>query len=193
MLKTYETIGILNRHITAIIDGKEIAIHFKNGTEAPRRVQGRFTTGDPKIQEYLEKSPAFNVRWRLVGSQGEPEKKPVINQLMQHEHAPDDDLAKTHNITPKPKGGEDDVAALPDGNIMEETEEDVPQEELPQHSDGIIVVGEEVVNGQQARNYLIDRFKDITFRQLATNAQIIAEAKARNIQFTHWEVFVTSK
>lgn len=191
MLKTYETIGILNRHTVAVIDGNEIAIHFINGTEAPRRIQGRYTTTDKRIQDWLEKSQAFNVRWRLVSVQGEPEPEEVIEPELPNgvdEH--NDDLAQVH--TPPVQDMEDDKATSV-MSVQEETEEDVLSEPEQEPELGITIVGEEVVNGQQARNYLVEHFKDLTFRQVQNNAQIIAEAKARNIQFTHWEAFVTSK
>lgn len=193
MLKTYETIGILNRHTVAVIDGNEIAIHFINGTEAPRRIQGRYTTTDKRIQDWLEKSQAFNVRWRLVSVQGKPEPEEVIEPELPNgveEH--NDDMAQV-NI-PSVQDTEDDNAA-PAMSVPEETEEDVLQEPEPEPGPelGITIIGEEVVNGQQARNYLVEHFKDLTFRQVQNNAQIIAEAKARNVQFTHWEAFVTSK
>lgn len=196
MLKTYETIGILNRHTVAVIDGNEIAIHFINGTEAPRRIQGRFTTTDKRIQDWLEKSLAFNVRWRLVSVQGKPEPEPeevVGAELPKGVEEHNDDLAQVNN--PPVQDTEDDKAT-PAMSVPEETEEDVlPEPEVIEtlEPQGIYVVGETVVNGQQARNYLMEHFKDLTFRQVQNNAQIIAEAKARNIQFTHWEAFVTSK
>ena len=191
MLKTYETIGILNRHTVAVIDGNEIAIHFINGTEAPRRIQGRFTTTDKRIQDWLEKSLAFNVRWRLVSVQGKPEPEPeevVGAELPKGVEEHSDDLAQVNN--PPVQDMEDDKAT-PVMNVPEETEEDVLPEPEPEF--GITIVEEQVVNGQQARNYLMEHFKDLTFRQVQNNAQIIAEAKARNVQFTHWEAFVTSK
>ena len=191
MLKTYETIGILNRHTVAVIDGNEIAIHFINGTEAPRRIQGRFTTTDKRIQDWLEKSLAFNVRWRLVSVQGKPETEPeevVGAKLPKGVEEHNDDLAQVNN--PPVQDTEDDKAT-PVMNVPEETEEDVLPEPEPEF--GITIVEEQVVNGQQARNYLMEHFKDLTFRQVQNNAQIIAEAKARNVQFTHWEAFVTSK
>ena len=206
MLKTYETIGILNRHTVAVIDGNEIAIHFINGTEAPRRIQGRFTTTDKRIQDWLEKSLAFNVRWRLVSVQGKPEPEPeevVGAELPKGVEEHNDDLAQVNN--PPVQDMEDDKAT-PAMGVPEETEEGVLPEpdfekyplseeenELNRMRQDITVVGEEVVNGQQARNYLIENFKELTFRQVQNNAQIIAEAKARNVQFTHWEAFVTSK
>ena len=88
-------------------------------------------------------------------------------------------------------------------DIVEETDEDVipelvtypePGEPNPGTPEPVVrVVGDEVVNGQQARNYLMDKVKGLTFRQVTNNQQIIAVAKENNIQFAHWEAFVTSK
>lgn len=201
-LKTYETIGILNRHVAAVIDGREVTLPFINGTDSPRKIQGRFTTKDPKIQEWIENSGNYNVKYRLVSIVLLPEEKPHP-ELIPGTPAkiakitdPYDDLAKVRKNTPEPPSAHDDMgtAPPPDLNIPEETDEDLPPDQpVTVNDQGITVVGEGVVNGQQARNYLIEHYKDLTFRQVANNAQIIAEAKARNIQFTHWEAFVTSK
>lgn len=187
-LKTYETIGVLNRYTHANIDGREIAISFINGTEAPRKIQGRFTTKDPKIQQWIETSGNFNVKYRLVSSVPIAEDKKVIID-------PDDDKAKV--VTPVGVAVHDDLAM----SVPEETDEDITPEEVftepeitePPDFNVPVIVGDEVVNGQQARNYLMEHFKDLTFRQVGNNAQIIAEAKAHNVQFTAWEAFVTTK
>lgn len=191
-LKTYETIGTLNRYITAVIEGREIPIQFVNGTDSPRRIQGRYTTADHRIHEWLEDNPGFNRRWRLVSTVPvAADKKPKDETV--HSTPPDelvnDDLA-VHNIPPDNTSQQDDLGTSP-GSVVEETDEDIAPE--PEAIDMTIIVGDQVVNGQQARNYLMERFKDLTFRQVQNNTQIIAEAKARNIQFTHWEAFVTSK
>lgn len=200
-LKTYETIGILNRYITASIDGKDVSIYFINGTSSPRLIQGRYTTSNPKIQEYLETSYNFNKKYRLVATVITPSEKQVSpvkdkpKKPYYTEEGEDKAFAPPH-LSGR-ESVEDDMATLP-GSIMGDTDEDIlPDPDLDEMSTptdtGITVVGESVVNGQQARNYLMERYKDLTFRQLQNNTQIISEAKDRGVQFTHWEAFVTSK
>ena len=183
-LKTYETIGILNRSITAIIDGREVSIYFANGTSSPRLIQGRFTTDNKRIQEYIETSGNFNKKYRLVSTVLSAEDKKVVS----HDE-PEDDKAKVP-VKP-PQSQEDDTATI--GSVPEDTDEDITPEPEMVVSDGITIVGDEVVNGQQARNYLMEKVKGLTFRQVTNNQQIIAVAKENNIQFTHWDAFVTTK
>ena len=195
-LKTYETIGILNRYLSALIDGREVSISFTNGTSAPRVIQGSFTTSNPKIQEYIETSASFNKKYRLV-SVVKTKDDVVLPEKPKHK-APevDDDLA-TSAQPPVVDPHEDDIPTI--GSVQEDTEDDLPPdttEDVPTESEppsDINVVGDEVVNGQQARNYLMDKVKGLTFRQVTNNQQIIAIAKENNIQFTHWEAFVTTK
>lgn len=194
-IKTYETIGILNRYINAVIDGREVSIPMTNGVESPRRIQGRYTTSDPKIQNWIENSGNFNKRYRLISTiltqqemQGRTgTKKTAVIPPEDHD---DDKAVAPNQITII--GNEDDTGM----SVPEETDEDVlpnpDAEETYTANPGITVV-DEVANGQQARNYLIEHCKDLTFRQVANNQQIITEAKARNIQFPQWEAFVTSK
>jgi hypothetical protein len=185
-LKTYETIGILNRSITAIIDGREVSIYFANGTSSPRLIQGRFTTDNKKIQEYIETSGNFNKKYRLVSTVLSAEDKKVVS----HDE-PEDDKAKVP-VKP-PQSQEDDTATI--GSVPEDTDEDIVEETIDASPKRIMpaIVGDEVVNGQQARNYLMEHVKDLTFRQVTNNQQIIAVAKENNIQFAHWDAFVTSK
>lgn len=178
-LKTYESIGILNRYISAHIDGRDVSISFRNGTSSPRAIQGHYTTSDHKIQEYLETSGNFNKKYRLVAVVMTAEEKLSATD-------PQDDMATGHEL-PNVDKTDDDKASM---SVPEETDEDILAEPTTKQPFPLIV-GEEVVNGQQARNYLIKNFKDLTFRQVINNAQIIAEAKARGVQFTHWETFVT--
>lgn len=191
MLKVYETIGTLNRTTVVSIEGREIHVAFINGTDTPRLIQGRYSTTNPKIQQALEDSPAFNVRWKLVKALCKEEpviedplpevEDPVIEE--QKVEDPDDDKAMVLNVEPADLSSDDKAI----GSLPEETDEDLPQEETP---DSLIV--ETVLNGQQARNYLIEHF-GLTFRQVSNNNQIITEAKSRGIQFINWEAFVSAE
>lgn len=197
-LKTYETIGVLNRSVLANIDGKGVSIFFKNGTSTPRLIKGRYMTSNRKIQEYLEKSGNFNKKYRLISEVMTRDDKFSESVSVDETNAkeqtittviPDgahDDIALTRELQKFNLAKDDDVASM---SVQEDTDEDVLQEPTPAQT----IVVYDVINGQQARNYLMQAFKDLTFRQLTNNAQIIAAAKARNVQFTSWETFVTSK
>jgi hypothetical protein len=190
-LKTYETIGILNRHTSANIDGIDVPIHFINGTESPRKIQGRFTTKDPKVQAWIENSGNFNKKYRLVSTVPLPSDATIKPPIM-HTESVDDDKA-LHAVPPAPSTEDDLGNATPEEPEVPEEPIEIKPEPEPS-TPNIIAVGDEVVNGQQARNYLMEHYKnELNFRQVQNNTQIIAEAKARNIQFTQWEAFVTAK
>ena len=190
-LKTYETIGILNRHIYVQLDGIGHSISFKNGSTYPKVTQGKYTTSNPTIQHYLESNSDFNKKYRLINVHFYPGEKDL--ELAIPPDA-DDDKAKVLPLGYTPSAHDDLGMGVP-----EETDEDIA-EEPPATSGGTIAttstdvtVVESVINGQQARNYLIEHVKGLTFRQLQNNAQMIAEAKKHNIQFVNWEAFVTTK
>lgn len=189
--KTYQTIGILNRYYTVKIGNRTVSIAFTNGVEAPVRRQGRFATKDKSIQAYLENSGDFNVKFRLVSTVDLPEDKPSVKEQPPQVNQPivyNDDMAAhkaSKELAPEPN--DDDLGTVPPpDSLPEETDEDTSP------ADNLIIV-DEVINGQGARNYLMEHFKDLTFRQLANNQMIIAEAKSRDIQFVNWEAFVTAK
>jgi len=185
MLKVYETIGTLNRTTVVNIDGREIHISFANGTDTPRLIQGRYSTTNPKIQKALEDSPAFNVRWKLVKSFMHADDSVVTPSLPEY---PDDDKAAAPpNSQPQSSDDSSDDKAI--GSLPEETDEDVTPE--PDNTTEPDIV-ETIINGQQARNYLIEKY-GLTFRQVSNNAQIITEAKTRGIQFINWEAFVSAE
>jgi hypothetical protein len=195
-LKTYETIGILNRYLTANIEGRDIPVAFINGTSAPRQIQGKFTTNNPKIQEWIENSGGYNKKYRLISTIPLPAEKKTYPPEADNV---DDDKVLTGKHPQAPDHDDLGTATPPDMSIPEETDEDLPTDIVEEILEEITtepvshIVGDSVVNGQQARNYLMEHFKDITFRQVQKNEQIISEAKSRGVQFTQWETFVASK
>jgi len=190
-LKVYETIGTLNRFMTAMIDGREVPVQFINGTRSPRLIRGHYSTGNKKIQKWLEESDGFNVRYRLTRSIPIPGETQIIEvedgEPILPPHA-DDDKA-TGEKTPNVPDDVDDIAAIEKPKEVDKgVHEDVHEEKTE-----VIVVGDEVPNGQQARNYLLHNYKDLTFRDLKNNDMIIAKAKSLGVQFTSWEAFVNTK
>lgn len=184
-LKTYETIGILNRYYYEKIGDRYHTIEFRNGTAQPKLRQGTFQTSDKVVQNWLETNSDFNKKFRLVSVVPTAAEKLAETQPDEV----DDDLAKTEL---PPTGSLEDDLGTAEPEVDNEVDEAPVQElNLPPKPEYIVV--EDVFNGQQARNYLIENFKDgLTFRQLQNNGQIIAEAKKRFIQFNNWEAFITA-
>jgi len=87
--KIYQSIRFPYFYTSVFFDGKEIRIGFESVTKmGSRYLYGKYGTSDPKIQEQLEKSPSFNVEYRLIQTTetetGEPEEKnipPVSGQI----------------------------------------------------------------------------------------------------------------
>ncbi len=65
MQKTYYSRHFLHLNISIRLDGKHKTIEFTGGYEYPRRVNGSFTTANPRIQEALEAHPKFGTRFIL--------------------------------------------------------------------------------------------------------------------------------
>ena len=52
--------------ISIVIDGQTLSIEFGGGMSSPRRVNGSFSTTDPKIQAALERHGLYNKTFELV-------------------------------------------------------------------------------------------------------------------------------
>lgn len=200
-LKVYETIGILNRYITAIIDGLEVTIQFKNGVESPRIIQGQYSTKDKKVQEWLESRVEFGTKWRLIKTVTLPEEMSSNTTPVTSSVDPHDDLAQIPPREPAYTAESDDdkgtIKPTP-MSVQEDVDEDFPleiEENITTNNNPhTFTVVESVTNGQQARNYMIEHYKgELTLRKLANNDMIIAAARERNIQFINWDAFINAQ
>ena len=187
--KIYETIGTLNRSIPVEIEGRRITIEFKNGTLSPRTIQGRYSTNNVKVQEYLENNPKFNKAWRLVKVILAPQETqvfkappettdpktgaPLFDNPDIDDDNPDDDLGKLQIEPP----------VLTDDDVDDDLGT-APKPELPLKS-----VGEEVHNFQGARQYILQNCQDVKYAQLPNAEAVIKYAKSHNIVFSNWEMF----
>lgn len=189
MLKTYETIGTLNRSIPVLVNGARFDCVFRNGVLSPRKIQGRYSTANQGIQEALESSPSFNVRYKLVSTvksplDADPEKQakvtsdpvtgvPLFDNADVIDEEIDDDLAKLKIAALQQPGepNEDDLGVAPEPN-----------------EPAITIVGDEVTNAQKARTYLMQNYQ-VRFADLPNTDAIIKKAKELNVCFEKWEAF----
>lgn len=79
--KTYISKYYLQLHTEVELkkDGEKVKrrIDFTGGQRAPRRINGRFTTTDPEIQEAIEKHPSYGTKFTLMkGKKGAQKAKP---------------------------------------------------------------------------------------------------------------------
>jgi len=66
--KTYISLRVLELHTMVVVDGRSVLIPFVGGTRGPVRRNGIFVTSDLKIQNALEDSPGFGVRFDIMKS-----------------------------------------------------------------------------------------------------------------------------
>lgn len=72
--KIYQSIQYPYYYTNVVIDGKIIRISFESVSKrGSYYIYGKFGTSNPKVQKELEKSPAFNIRYRLIETKEYPE------------------------------------------------------------------------------------------------------------------------
>jgi len=79
-MKVYQAIQFLKLTTYIKIDGKDFEVEFTGGVKSPRRENGKYSTIDPKVQQALEDSPAYGIKWRLVYDSGEPEAPSFVEE-----------------------------------------------------------------------------------------------------------------
>lgn len=192
MLKTYETIGTLNRMIALMVDGKRFDADFKNGVLSPRKIQGRYSTANPLIQKALESSPSFGVRYRLVGTFKSADDEPIIPERVTSDPVTGVPLFDNPDIIDEelPMDDPDDdfarlkIEASAPVQSADEAEDDMAHASIPD----VTVVGDEVTNAQKGRAYLMQHYQ-IRFAELPNTDAIIRKAKELNVNFEKWEAF----
>lgn len=95
MLKSYKTLAFPYYFNTFMVNGKEIPVTFNGTSSRP----GNFVTSDEKLQEVLEKSPAYGrfytLDWKKDIGQPSETKPPVIPELPQFQEIPGIDNFQT--------------------------------------------------------------------------------------------------
>lgn len=165
MLKKYEVVGYINLTTQIKVEDKFIEIIFGGGNTYPLR-RGIYTTENPKIQKALEKAKDFNKKYKLVQinnrvlSKVEAE-KPIDEQIIE--------LKKEREELHK------EISSL---------KAQLDLRKLTKNTIGTSVP--DIVNGQQAKDYLVKQFK-CDADKLKNKMLIQQEMKRRNILFPDWK------
>lgn len=78
--KKYRSKYTLSLSVAIKIDGENRFIDFDGGYVHPRRMNGTYSTSNPKIQESLEKHPFYKKEFDLVKVFESPEEKAVTKE-----------------------------------------------------------------------------------------------------------------
>lgn len=142
-----------------IMIGKELHTIKFTGGEPPIRYSA-FQTNNPKLQDAIEKNPAYGVKFELERGQklGQPPKKPVKK-------------VKVGNIVVSEK-------------IKEKTEE--PKKDVPKIIGNDVTSGQKAKNFLWGCKKLEGKF---TAKMLQNNPKIIETAKKLNVIFPNWPQF----
>ena len=160
MLKTYQSIGRrrIRYQFPVTVDGVIHTIDFMGGSNAPREINGTFTTRDIKIQDALESSERFNSYYKLVYTE-----KGAVTQAIPVS-------------TPK--------AVVIDNTISDSFMDEPIAEEKTDEADVEIVTG--ISSGQKAKAYLFENFQ-IPLSKMKNNASVLAIAKECGVSFPELE------
>lgn len=153
--KVYQSISYPHYYTSVFIDGNEIRIGFVGAVRfGSLQIFGRYTTSDQKVQEALEKSPSFNVDYKIIQTIEEQGKDDILND----NDSPDKNPDQFHNPI-----GED--------NQNQEKRETVK--------------APEVIRIQDARDWLREHFKEITFDQVRSRDSILKLARKYKVKFSN--------
>jgi hypothetical protein len=92
MIKVYRSKYYMS--LTVIVG--ERYIDFTGGTTSPRRINGEYVTGDPKLQAMLERHPDFNKDFELVRT-FDPDPAPVVAEEEPVADTPAKTISKAKN------------------------------------------------------------------------------------------------
>lgn len=82
MKKTYELINFGELSTRFKVDGKVIPVAFTGALKGLVKRGGRFTTGDVKLQEVMEKDVYMNTKYRLINEEESEEEKKKKEKLL---------------------------------------------------------------------------------------------------------------
>lgn len=196
MIKTYESKHRTLHSVIVYVESKEVKITFSNGRKDPWR-GGQFSTDDKKIQKALETRKDFDRKFFVVSGEKDEysDIQPDLDEIPETEQTKkaeteviveddaDDDMAKQ----PEPE------AFTPDEPEQAETEQTKKAEteaetqgkpeNVPVEEDMPVEVVDGINKVQEARELLMDRFEDLTYRQVGSKAKILEVAKEKGIKF----------
>lgn len=166
MLKVYEVQGYLNLQKEIEVDGKIVAVNFTGGHRYPHK-SGTYATDDKKIQKALEARPEFKVEYKLVqvGNKklNKSEQTTSINERVMELEKENERLQKL-------------VSEL-NAQLQTKSDTEKPKE---------LKIVHDVVNAQQAKEYLVKEFNHNPDK-LKNKMIILQAAKKYSVSFPDWK------
>ncbi len=161
MLKTYQLLRYTNSTLCFRV-GKVIKhCKFGGGVNSGTIIhRGIFRTADAELQRVIESSSAYGVKFTCITI---PEKKEII---------PIQAVAPSASVNATEKD-----------NADSEQYGNTEQEEIINNPKFVY----DVINGQQARNYLLKVVPGLTMKEVMRNEQIRQKAASLNINFPNWQ------
>jgi hypothetical protein len=158
--KTY-TAKYKNRlQVYALVDGKPVLCEFKNASRTNSLIRGSFSTNNPLLIEALEKDPGFGKKYEL--SYSSKDESGVVDALEVRSLEINPPVVKAEEVT---------------------KESVIIPEVKKEDSDQPIADKVTVDNVQGAKEYLRNKFPELTARQLGNRYMVLEVAKEKGIVF----------
>lgn len=176
VLKRYQLIKFKGLSTHFDVNGQSIQVSFKGGVNKPYFLPGRFDTTNPELQKAIEESAGYNVDYKLVYSEEEPESVMAPEIPAEETQAPEE--------TPE---AEVPQAEAPAEELTPEAEPQAEPEQAPEETPEAALEADypEVTSVTQAKQKLIDLFDDVKISTLRNRNDVLAKAAEKNITFSN--------
>lgn len=161
--KIYQSIGYIRLDLNISYKGVMKKFEFTNGQKLPIKRCGIYITDIPFEQEALETNPQFGKMYKLVSESEVFEVK-------------------------KEKTDKEVINELKETNLklMSELEKTETKPEEPKVEQ---IIAKDVVNAQQAKEFLLTNYPDeYDAKKLPNKTTILARAKDKNVIFPNWKI-----
>lgn len=171
--KTYVSKFFNRLQTKVIVKGKAVLVDFKGASN--QNTKGIFSTNNPDLIDALEKDVAFNTDYVLQKQTEELSGEVDSLEIRSMEVNPPEEIQEEIAV---PLPGNDFVGKLDEKEVQEQE-----QPEKIEASPLDIVGADRVTNVQEAKEYLKNKFEDLTARQISNKALILEVAKEKGIVF----------
>lgn len=160
-------------------------VEFKSHNGGDIRSRGTFTTENDALQKALESDPGFNVNYVLqsvIEKEGEPEKETLnlradpLDVKAQREKTEKEEALSEEELSTK-----NARAAAPAPEVKKEVKPKEP--EAKSEPDTVEISAALVGNVQQAKEYLKNKFSELSAASLANKQMVIEVAKDKGLVF----------
>jgi hypothetical protein len=181
--KTYKLKVYARAQTYVNVKGKTVLVEFKSARRNDASKKGIFTTAIPELIEAIEKDSGFNKLYELALTEeiavAAPEvievranplevKKKLAEEELKHRQAIESKTVKGSEVVVDPVKGIEST-----DNASDKVE-----------NKGIVTIpSADVANVQQAKDWLKEKYPDLTFKQLTNKDAVLAIAKEKAVVF----------